>query len=381
MSLVRQLPLAFAITLAGGIAFAQAPAKPSAKTTAKPAAKGFVWEEDSLQAFIKAVEQNKPLVVLFGNPPAFRSPAGTNFTNAIRKEFDKQEMLELQAEDRAVFTLGFPEEDEMARRMATHLKLTDYPTISVIAPRTDQLTETYRMEGFFSAADVAKDLTRALPPAAAKPAAQAEKAVLSDADKKAIEQAVAEYAAAFQKGDLDLIAEITAQPFGYNFQEGFRLAKQVGQAKRAMLQAMDERFGKKADTISFGIDDERIRQPMMKLKSLFIADYETSLGKSVTLCVEATLANDQIDAWTLVATRPADPSGKWRVWPHKTAGTVSIGTTNAWRANIEKLAASYEALADEIKAGKFATRDDVHQAAFAAYSKAMSPTFGGSIPK
>lgn len=373
----RSLLCVVVLFLASGFTFAQTPPK--------PAAKGFVWEDNSLEAFIKAIEQDKPLVVLFGNSPKFRSPEGTNFTNAIRKEFDKPELQELR--DRAVFTLGFPEEDEYARRMASHLKLTDYPTISIIAPRTDQLTETYRMEGFFTAAEIVKDLKLALPPAAKSAAEEAappvetppkpgEKVELTAADKKAIQQSVAEYAAAFKKGDLDLVAEITAQPFGYNFQEGFRLAKQVGQAKRAMLQAMDERFGKKADTISFGIDDERIRQPMMKVKSLFIAEYETALGKSVTLRVEATMANDQIDAWTLVATRPADPSGKWRVWPHQTAGTVSIGTTNAWRKNQEKLAANYEALAGEIKAGKYATRDDVHQAAFAAYSKAMSPVFG-----
>lgn len=363
--------------LAGGLALAQTPPK--------PAAKGFVWEEDSLQAFVKAVEQDKPMVVLFGNPPKFRSPEGTNFTNAIRKEFDKPELQELR--DRAVFTLGFPEEDEFARRMGTHLKLTEFPTISIIAPRTDQLTETYRMEGFFTAAEIVKDLKLALPSAAKPATAEAaspvgtppkpgEKVVLSAADKKAIQQVVAEYAAAFQKGDLDLIAEITAQPFGYNFQEGFRLAKQVGQAKRAMLQAMDERFGKKADTIPFGIDDEKIRQPMIKLKSLYIVDYETSLGKSVTLRVEATMANDQIDAWTLVANRPADPTGKWRVWPHRTAGTVSIGTTNGWRKIMENLAVNYEALAAEIKAGKFASRADAHQAVFAAYSRAMSPVFG-----
>jgi hypothetical protein len=376
MSVFRSVSNALTLLFASGIAVGQTPPK--------PAAQGFVWEDNSLQAFIKAVEQDKPLVVLFGNAPKFRSPEGTNFTNAVRKEFDKPELQELR--DRAVFTLGFPEEDEFARRMASHLKLTDYPTISIIAPRTDQLVQTYRMEGFFTAAEILKDLRLALPPA--RPASEeaappvetppkpGEKVELTAADKKAIQQAVAEYAAAFQKGDLDLVAEITAQPFGYVYQEGFPLARQVGKAKRAILQAMDEQFGKQADSITFGIDDEKIRQPMMKLKSLYILDYETSLGKSVTLRVEAKMANDQTDAWTLVANRPADPSGKWRVWPHRTAGTVSIGTTETWRKNQQKLAANYEVLAGEIKAGKYASRKDAHQAVFVAYSKAMSPVFG-----
>jgi hypothetical protein len=42
--------------------------------------------------------------------------------------------------------------------MAVHLKLTDYPTISVLAPRTDVLTEIYRLEGAFDAATIAADL-------------------------------------------------------------------------------------------------------------------------------------------------------------------------------------------------------------------------------
>lgn len=42
--------------------------------------------------------------------------------------------------------------------MATHLKITDFPTFSVIAPRTDQLTEIYRMEGFFDAQSIERDL-------------------------------------------------------------------------------------------------------------------------------------------------------------------------------------------------------------------------------
>ncbi|CAH1648994.1 hypothetical protein CHELA40_10156 [Chelatococcus asaccharovorans] len=44
-----------------------------------------------------------------------------------------------------MFAYGSPSTDEYARRMAERLKLSVYPTISVIAPRTDRLTEEYRM--------------------------------------------------------------------------------------------------------------------------------------------------------------------------------------------------------------------------------------------
>lgn len=119
------------------------------------------WRNNSLEAFVEAIENDKPMVVVFGdnNSPMFR-----------------KQMAELQADkehkmaglsQRAVFVVGKPYEDENARRMASHLKLTDYPTISVIAPRTDQLTETYRMEGYFPVSQIFDDLNAALP--AAKP--------------------------------------------------------------------------------------------------------------------------------------------------------------------------------------------------------------------
>jgi hypothetical protein len=75
---------------------------------------------------------------------------------------DKDNLMS-RLSQRAVFVVGKPTEDEYARRMASHLKLTDYPTISVIAPRTDQLTETYRMEGYFKTTDIFSDLDKALP--------------------------------------------------------------------------------------------------------------------------------------------------------------------------------------------------------------------------
>jgi hypothetical protein len=338
----------------------------------------FAWEEDSLQAFVKAVEQNKPMVVLFGNLPKFRSPTGTNFTNDIRKEFNTPELIALR--ERAVFTLGFPDEDEFARRMALHLKLTDYPTISVIAPRTDQLTETYRMEGFFKAGDIFKDLTRALPaPKDAPPAAanepKKEAAPLSEADQKAIQEAVTAYGAAFKAGDLEQVTRRTAGPFNYFYEQGFALAREVGKAKRGILQAIDQRFGPIPDSITHGADDEKIRAQMRKVQSLFVLEYDTAIGKVVTLQVEATMSDGRKDPWKLVAYRPSEPGGPWLLWPKLAVGLSEIGTNETWQKNMKKLAAGYDAVAADVKAGKFSSRQAVHQAVFEAYSRAMSPSF------
>lgn len=115
------------------------------------------WRENSLDAFVEAVENEKPLVVVFGDNS---SPL---FNKQIQEMRADKDNLMSRLSERAVFVVGKPNEDEYARRMASHLKLTDYPTISVIAPRTDQLTETYRMEGYFKVAEVYADLNKALP--------------------------------------------------------------------------------------------------------------------------------------------------------------------------------------------------------------------------
>ncbi|HNB21074.1 MAG TPA: hypothetical protein PKZ32_01565 [Candidatus Melainabacteria bacterium] len=123
------------------------------------------WRENSLDAFVEAVENSKPMVVVFGDNS---SPL---FNKQIQEMRSDKDSLMSRLSERAVFVVGKPTEDEYARRMASHLKLTDYPTISVIAPRTDQLTETYRMEGYFKVADIYADLDKALPVKKEKPLA------------------------------------------------------------------------------------------------------------------------------------------------------------------------------------------------------------------
>lgn len=117
------------------------------------------WRKDSMKAFVEALETQKPMVVIFGDD------SSEHFKQQLRELNEDRHHLMGSLSDRAVWVVGKPTEDEYARRMATHLKLTDYPTISVIAPRTDKLTETYRMEGYFPISDIYSDLKQVLPPA------------------------------------------------------------------------------------------------------------------------------------------------------------------------------------------------------------------------
>ena len=108
----------------------------------------------SFDAFVAAVEQQKPLILVFGE-------LKSNLTQKFAVHVTPCPHLN-QLAGIAVFAYGSPVVDERARQMASHLKITDYPTISIIAPRTDKLTEIYRMEGFFDAESIGNDLQRVL---------------------------------------------------------------------------------------------------------------------------------------------------------------------------------------------------------------------------
>ena len=106
----------------------------------------------SFDAFVAAVEQQKPLILVFGE-------LKSNLTQKFAVHVTPCPHLN-QLAGIAVFAYGSPVVDERARKMASDLKIADYPTISVIAPRTDKLTEIYRMEGFFDAESIGNDLQR-----------------------------------------------------------------------------------------------------------------------------------------------------------------------------------------------------------------------------
>lgn len=136
------------------------------------------WRTDLQQAFEDAVFEQKALVVLFSASPDFRSADGRNLSVEERDSLSTAAASILPCEtrdalaetiDRSIFVVlhigpgaekpvAGSGDDAVARQMFARLKLEVYPTISVIAPTTEQLTEVFRFEGFFQAADIADDL-------------------------------------------------------------------------------------------------------------------------------------------------------------------------------------------------------------------------------
>jgi hypothetical protein len=410
---LRQLSLfffAYCTSVACAPVVAQAPAKPDANR--------IHWENNTLAAFTKALEETKPLVVVFLADPKARFENSRNLSNDYQIVLNSKELVAFK--DRAIFAKGFAHEDEFARRMAIHLKITDYPTLSVIAPRTDQLTETYRMEGFFKIEEIVHDLNLALPKLATLRTNQSgsrvqkpyemqsnttgptkddsanrqaiadaikhfskddsaftksasvivkqsdEKKTLSDSDKKAIQEVVSRYEAALKAGDFNQIVSLTAGPFYNLYEDGLTLTKVVGEAKRKMLAAMDRQFGRKDEVFPFGTDDDAIRRRLKLLSSVTVLDYDTTAGKVVTMNIEAKLTNGFMEKWKFIAYRHGD---SWRIWPRTASILEELGTTQAWQDRMKSLAKAYDFVTADILAGKYRTREAAYEAGYSAYTK------------
>lgn len=366
-----------------GLAASASPVRADDKALATPNPNRIHWEMNTLDAFVKAVEEVKPMVVVFLAPKEFRNEKGGNLSNDFQAVLDSKELLAFK--DRAIFAKGFAHEDEYARRMASHLKLTVYPTISVIAPRTDQLTETFRMEGFFKIEEVVSDLNLALPKAKTaepgkkssgnakevKPQSAAqhdgtkgEAASFPEADRKAIEQAVSAYEAAFKTGNLDQFLKLTSEHDKTKLRFSLRTLAKVGDAKQLILVAMDNKWGRKDDSIPYGADDEKLQKRMMRVETLKLHSIENPGKMSATLYVEARLTTGKTESWKVFTSKQSD---QWKLWIHSSDSQQALILTREAESTLDKLAGLYQGIARDVLNGKYSSREAVKQAAFRAF--------------
>lgn len=111
------------------------------------------WHHDTLDAYKEALKANKPLVVVFGEQ-------GSSWFVDQMAEMRKPEMEEVAQQ--AVWLEGIPSKDKAAAAIAKALELKEYPTISVLAPNPDKITETMRFEGFFPINELRAPLQKAI---------------------------------------------------------------------------------------------------------------------------------------------------------------------------------------------------------------------------
>jgi hypothetical protein len=125
----QHLLVAVWLVLASGQALAQSDDAFSRVPTQETPGQQIGWFVNrTLDAMTQAVETSRLLVVVFGDKS---SPLTQKFAQYVTPCPQLNQLA-----GAVVFAYGSPTADEFARRMASHLKLSVYPTISPIAPRT-----------------------------------------------------------------------------------------------------------------------------------------------------------------------------------------------------------------------------------------------------
>lgn len=344
-----------------------APAMPAAAPVDAPAV--ICWRTSVLDAFVEAVENNKPLVVLFASDPSHVAANGTNASNEQWAEFNRPEVQALAGQ--AVFVLCHYDwengrmRDEYGDRVCRYINITDLPTVVVISPRTDALVETARFERVHSSAELVQGLRDAFARllGADNVPSQAighEVFKASFANPTTPEEAFQCYATAVQNADPYGVARMMIAPYSAQYAGMLNTATELAASKARFQQALNETFGAVAETVGLGIDFDSFRDSLRQYK-------EVSFQRVVSQT--ETLATYEIVFEMVDGSRAAEvvefgrEGGVWRIIP---PSSQLAGLSNSYdeQANQMKfMAMQLDLVTDQIRRGDLTNREAATTAA------------------
>jgi TPR repeat protein len=212
-------------------------------------------------------------------------------------------------------------------------------------------------------------LTVALSAAAQPPG---EKQPISDPGSPTPVAALQRLEQAMKSGDLDAYAAAMADPTGAVARLCFVAAKKVGEAKRQLAAALDARFGPVRggqDPLAYVADDAKQRQTNQQLVSITIVEQRPD-GEQFNLIVTTTYRAPEGLKQVKQGFIAVPQDGRWKVAPMTQARNIPAQRTRL--ANQRKVAVVFEALVQDVQAGKYASRQEAEQAVRVAYEKAMN---------
>lgn len=348
--------------------------------------KRIVWQPNVFEAFVQALEDQRPLVVLFASAPSYRPESGKNHSNELMKQLEDPAAQALA--DEAVYTICHYDHasgklsDEFGRRMWVHLKLDALPTMCILAPRTDRLTEVSRMQGSFPAAKIVEHLKVNLPkalspealapdnPSAAPIPAPAPAAAASLPAPATPAEAIGQLSQAVRAGDSLAVANLLTAPYVPLYTEVTVAAGRLGAAKRRLLAAMDVQFGAAEDAIPYGDDDTELREDLQKMSMTLLPEGTYPELKLFIARVRIDLKSGKSKTVELRVVREEDG---WKIQPDETLGFIDEGRCRRYADFLNQLAADYGTLAQQVSAGAFASRQACKEAARERYLARRRP--------
>ena len=318
------------------------------------------WQRKLLDAYSAAVDAKKPLVVLFAHRPSYMSKDGKYHSNEQWVEFDKKEVQALAG--KAIFVVCYydPESntmlDPVAEVVRAKLKLTDMPTTTVIAPTVDHLAEVYRLEGYFPAAVVAKDLN----------------AHLSDALKPEIlappastpEMAFTYLARRVKDGDPDAVRRVLVKKTAETFGDCWAAAAELGNSKRHFLSAIEKRFGAGHVGNLICDDEKAVRRDMMATQ--LVLEEVIREKDEVLLRVCVTDGNKISRLITLAATKEGT---EWKLSGESWFGPLETASPTDRAVAARRASARYDGLTASVLSGRFDSRSEAFETAHLATTK------------
>jgi hypothetical protein len=214
------------------------------------------WRTGALDAFVEAVDQRKPLVILFRNSDEHDADQlGRTMSADLRADG----LVEFG--DRAVFVeVVFHHQndlrDDYGERIARHLRITESPTLLILAPNQEQIQEVGRREGVFATAEI-KGFVRAFLPRALDV-----KNSWQPQNSQALVELLEE---ALRTGDRRMHAACFVEPIRSRMLEVSQAQTALGNSKRRLLAAIDERFGLQTERLKFVDDDEEMSREMREV--------------------------------------------------------------------------------------------------------------------
>jgi hypothetical protein len=333
------------------------------------AAPTIAWQTSVQAACDEAIENHKPLVVLFALDPSHPTGGARHVSNEQRLEFDRPELSAVA--DKAVFAVCYYDSqagsirDDLGEKMRASLEFESLPTTVVFAPRSDVLFEIGRYEGLYTAAELVSGFGRHFRIATMTDEERAQHYAFerATANPRTPQEAIAWYSNSFKNADPNGIARAFAQPYGTYYKSMADCSAELSAAKQRLSRALRDRFGRGADLSDLGFDLEAMRAGLAAVSNVGMVRVKSIDGKRAVVEIEFSENQQPLVSGDMDLVLEA---GVWRILPAEWQTKDIVALYDNLGNEAKFLAMQLDSVTDQVRRGEFTSHEQALAAAQAA---------------
>jgi hypothetical protein len=335
--------------------------------------RGIAWQHGYRSAFHQAIDQHKPLVLVFvdervGQPNSYQC-----------RQFDILNSPQVsRLADLAIFAEVRVDQDADGRRATETLKIEKLPAISVMAPDNGGVSETERWEGQYEADDLLPALHAAI--MAAVPHAP-----------QTIAEAVAQWQEAASFGDARSIDELLPEPYASVQRAGNKIFGEIDDAHHELMSAMNVRLGPATASEVFGgaifgstqatsafntLSGHDRRDELKSMTSVRLLSCQRSTEDAGAYDLSLEIRRDGGSEPMVMTMRASRDDNGWTLISPMMIESYNLrSAADAEQFQQEHLAgarallAAYRRCTSDVKAGRYASRQQVNAVMLEAYAQ------------